>query len=224
MKHRGDIAEQAVVLRALKRGWSVLLPVGDNLPYDMVFDIKGRLVKVQVKSAWLDSSSSYVVDHRRTKSNRKRTLYARYKETDFDFALVFLPKIEVFYVFPVAVLLSFAGNVHMREAPSRNGKPRSFEYREAWDLIGDECLEETGSDNTCRSLSCPRCGQSMHKASTKCHLCENTSRKGKVRTKIEWPSTAELLRMLSTSNFSRLATQLGVSDNAIRKRIRNYPS
>ena len=32
-KHMGDIAEQAAVLAALRRGWGVLRPLGDNLPY-----------------------------------------------------------------------------------------------------------------------------------------------------------------------------------------------
>ncbi|MCB0551142.1 MAG: hypothetical protein KDD19_26465, partial [Phaeodactylibacter sp.] len=35
-KLKGDIAEQALVLNALKRGWGVLTPVGDRLPYDLV--------------------------------------------------------------------------------------------------------------------------------------------------------------------------------------------
>ena len=34
----GDIAEQAAILHALKRGWGILKPVGDRLPYDLVFD------------------------------------------------------------------------------------------------------------------------------------------------------------------------------------------
>jgi len=37
-KLKGDIAEQAAVLHALRRGWGVLKPVGDRLAYDLVFD------------------------------------------------------------------------------------------------------------------------------------------------------------------------------------------
>ncbi len=48
-KLKGDIAEQAAVFHALKRGWGVLKPVGDRLPYDLVFDVDGVLIKVQVK-------------------------------------------------------------------------------------------------------------------------------------------------------------------------------
>ena len=53
-KQKGDIAEQAAILKALKRGWGVLHPVGDRLPYDLVFDLGGSLAKIQVKTAWVD--------------------------------------------------------------------------------------------------------------------------------------------------------------------------
>ena len=38
--------------------------------------------------------------------------------------------------------------------------------------------------------------------------------------KIEWPTNDDLLEMLKTSNFSAVARKLGVSDNAIRKRLK----
>ena len=44
-KLKGDIAEQAVILYALKNGWGVLQTVGDRLLYDLVLDIEGRLIK-----------------------------------------------------------------------------------------------------------------------------------------------------------------------------------
>lgn len=39
-KQKGDIAEQAVTLFALRQGWGVLNPIGDRLPYDLVLDIE----------------------------------------------------------------------------------------------------------------------------------------------------------------------------------------
>src|SRR5438105_14485349 len=90
-KLRGDIAEQAAVLQVLKMGWGVLKPVGDRLPYDLVFDVDGFLVKIQVKYAWLDeSSSNYVVDNRRTKTNRRNMVREAYHQSDFDFALAYI--------------------------------------------------------------------------------------------------------------------------------------
>jgi hypothetical protein len=76
-KLKGDIAEQAAILQALKRGWGVLKPVGDRMPYDLVFDVNDALVKVQIKAAWYyEKVGNYVVDNRRTKTNR-RTMMTR---------------------------------------------------------------------------------------------------------------------------------------------------
>jgi hypothetical protein len=135
-KHKGDIAEQAAVLEALKHGWGVLRPVGDNLPYDLVFDIAGVLVKIQVKCAWFDQpSGNYVVDTRRTKTNRRVMVRDLYCQTDFDFALVFLPDCNLFYIFPIEVFISYGSEIHMVEADKRQRKPKSLVYRDAWNLL-----------------------------------------------------------------------------------------
>jgi len=135
-KLKGDIAEQAVVLQALKQGWGVLKPVGDRLPYDLVFDIKGVLVKIQVKNTWLDSKrGNYVVDVRRTKTNRRQMLRENYKLGDFDFAIIFIEDLDVFYVMPCEVFIDYGSEIHFVEAAKRQRKPKSSEFRNAWDLI-----------------------------------------------------------------------------------------
>ena len=135
-KSRGDIAEQAAVLQAMKRGWGVLRPVGDRLPYDLVFDVGGALVKVQVKSAWFDApSGSYVVDNRRTKTNRRIMVRGVYSAVDFDFALAYIEDVGVFYVFPCEVFIGYGSEIHMVEADKRQRKPKSADYRDAWHLI-----------------------------------------------------------------------------------------
>lgn len=135
-KLKGDIAEQAAILEALKRGWGVLKPLGDRLPYDLVFDVGGRLVRAQIKGAWFARSArNYVVDARRTKTNRRVMLREVYRPTDFDFALAYLPDRNLFYVFPVEVFIGYASEIHMVEAVKRQRKPNSAEYRDAWHLI-----------------------------------------------------------------------------------------
>jgi len=39
-------------------------------------------------------------------------------------------------------------------------------------------------------------------------------------TKINWPTNEELLSMVNETNFSEAGRKLGVSDNAVRKRLR----
>jgi len=135
-KHKGDIAEQTAILEALKRSWGVLHPIGDNLPYDLVFDVSGVLVKVQVKCAWFDiPSQNHVVDNRRTKTNRRVMIRDVYDASDFDFALIYLPDCNLFYIFPVDVFISYGSEIHMVEADKRQRKPKSMDYRDAWELI-----------------------------------------------------------------------------------------
>ena len=135
-KLKGDIAETAAILEAQKRGWGVLVPVGDRLPYDMVFVIDGRFYKIQVKSAWLDKTSqNYCVDTRRTKTNRRIMKRERYESTDFDFALLYIEDKEIFYVMPVGVFISYTSAIHLVEVDKRQRKPRSRQYREDWNLF-----------------------------------------------------------------------------------------
>jgi hypothetical protein len=137
-KLKGDIAEQAAILQALKRGWGVLKPLGDRAPYDLVFEVQGRFVKVQVKAAWYhEPADSYVTDNRRTKTNRRIMVRAPYCETDFDFALVYVEELNLFYVFPCSVFIAFASQIYLVESAKRQRKPRSAEYRDAWELISN---------------------------------------------------------------------------------------
>jgi len=91
---------------------------------------------VQVKAAWFQATDdAYVVDNRRTKTNRRVMKRELYRETDFDFALVYLDELSLFYVFPVSVFIVYASQIYIVESGKRQRKPRSAEYRDAWDLI-----------------------------------------------------------------------------------------
>ena len=135
-KLKGDIAEQAVILQALKRGWEVLRPFGDRLPYDLVFDVNGSLIKIQVKKAWYNSNKdNYVVDNRRTKTNRRRMIREAYSSVDFDFAIAYIEERDVYYIFPIDVFIGYGSEIHLVEATKRQRKPKSSDYREAWPMI-----------------------------------------------------------------------------------------
>ena len=135
-KLKGDIAEQSVILYALKQGWGVLRPIGDRLPYDLVLDVDGKFIRIQVKSAWFDTTrQNYVVDNRRTKTNRRIMLREKYQESDFDFAVVYIEEINIFYVIPITIFISYSSEIHLVESEKRQRKPKSAEYREAWNLL-----------------------------------------------------------------------------------------
>jgi hypothetical protein len=129
-KLKGDLAEQEAVVRAMERGWGVLRPYGDRLPYDLAFDLDGVLVKAQVKAAW-PNRNVFTCESRRTKTNRRTMVRAYYEPGDFDFALV---KADAWYVLPADAFMSYKGAIafgHERQ--------RTWQYREAWALIETSC-------------------------------------------------------------------------------------
>jgi hypothetical protein len=76
-------------------------------------------------------------------------------------------------------------------------------------------------DNYCE------CGTKVLRKSTRCVECDYKERpaRGRAaqRTKIDWPSYDELIDRLARSNYTRLAAELKVTDNAIRKHLKNNP-
>lgn len=139
-KLKGDIAEIEVQLKALKMGWDILVPLGDRLSYDLVIVINNVFVKIQVKSAWLcEKKGVYLVDVRRTKTNRRIMRREKYDNTDFDFAIIYIENLSVFYIIPVNVFNSYAGAITIHENVSKQRKPKSYAYREAWDLLKKHC-------------------------------------------------------------------------------------
>lgn len=79
------------------------------------------------------------------------------------------------------------------------------------------------------SNNCLECSRKISSNRKVCGICYNLFRskyqdKSHFKTKIDWASNEELLQMLSESNYTQVAKKLGVSDNAIRKRIKNHKS
>jgi len=140
-KLKADIAESAVTTELLKRSFRVLKPFGDRLSYDLGVDLQGKLLRIQVKSAWFDKEAGcYVVDARRTKTNRRRMLRKSYGYDDFDFAIVYIADLHVFYVMPVSVFSTYKSTISLVETDKRQRKPRSASYRERWGLLSNGLL------------------------------------------------------------------------------------
>lgn len=141
----GDIAVQYAVLEALKRGWGVMVPVGDRLPYDLVFDVEGKLIKVQVKSAYA-VGNSFIANARRAKTNRANYKFDTYKPGDFDIAMVWHPEDAVFYCFPIAVFLEFKSGICLPSKRSQRVRwARATPFREAWHTLTTHCHHGDGS-------------------------------------------------------------------------------
>lgn len=85
------------------------------------------------------------------------------------------------------------------------------------------CHQQTstfGSKNIGTYNKCVDCNVQILKNSTRCIKCANKLKRSR-NAKISWPSIEELLKMVGESSFCSVARRLGVSDNAVRKHIKN---
>lgn len=71
-----------------------------------------------------------------------------------------------------------------------------------------------------RSVHLCKCGKKIGAKAQRCKRCSHRHRP----TKIKWPPTEELIAMVKKRNYSAVGRLLGVTDNAIRKRIAKHPA
>jgi hypothetical protein len=64
----------------------------------------------------------------------------QYSAHDFDFAIIYLADVGVFYIMPVSIFSSYESTITFIEVDKRQRKPRSAQYRERWDLLSNGLL------------------------------------------------------------------------------------
>lgn len=141
-KQKGDVAEYRVVSELLVRGFPVLKPLGDRMPYDLAVDREGTIFRIQVKLAWYDAkNAAYQISVKRSQTNRKVYKYTRYTPADFDFLVGWLADLDVFYIFPAEFACSFSGSITIVEGEKRQRAPRSAWFRNRWELLLGEPVD-----------------------------------------------------------------------------------
>jgi hypothetical protein len=129
-KKRGQWAELRFMAKATELGFQVAKPLGDAAPYDVVLDIGGRFISIQIKSTYFRGTNlkpgSFVANlfHAAGPDHR-------YRQSDFDYlAVYYIPK-DIWYIIPSAQAVS---KFSIRASPG--DKQNQWEpYREAWHLL-----------------------------------------------------------------------------------------
>lgn len=111
--------------------------------------------------------------------------------------------------------------VHHSDGDKTNNDPDNLEVLSATE---HGKLHNVG---TPEDLPCSHCGKSFQvrvtrrKTSSKRFCSQDCCRAS--REKIKWPTAADLRTRVKASGYSAVGRQLGVSDNAVRKRLKNHP-
>ncbi len=96
--------------------------------------------------------------------------------------------------------------------------------RENLRILCPNCHTQTdtwGTKSKKKIYHCPDCSKTIGKQSKFCGSC--AAKKRYRPLKIDWPPTAELRELLTKHSYREVGRMLGVTDNTIRKRLRNHP-
>lgn len=85
-KQKGNITELEIILAFKKLGYEVSLPYGDNARYDLIVDLDGKFIRVQVKtSRTTDNGASFLFSCRRSNTEKGVCVHHLYTNEEIDF-------------------------------------------------------------------------------------------------------------------------------------------
>jgi hypothetical protein len=138
---RGAWVEMLFMAAASFRGYRVLKPWGEALPYDVGIEAEGGLLRVQVKSTSHKAGAGYLCEF--THSSGGRIL--RYGPEELDICVGYVIPKKAWYIIP-AHLVTGGGRsaITLCQFAGVRNRPRYEHYREAWELLGRDRGELSG--------------------------------------------------------------------------------
>ena len=133
---KGLVAERAIELAAIKLGIDVYLPVSASSRADMLFDLGGRLLRIQCKWARLAADGGTLLVHasgfRLTSTGHIRSPYS---EAEIDYLAVYSGDLDRCFLLPPSIFAA-KHQVQLRLTPSRNGQRACINLADAFDFDG----------------------------------------------------------------------------------------
>jgi PD-(D/E)XK endonuclease len=119
----GNRSEGLVLCAYLDAGFTVSLPFGTGASYDLVVDAGTRLLKIQVKTAWV-SNGCILYKSQRRQPGTGLTRRA-YKSGEVDYFAAYCPATEIIYVVPAE---KHGVEGRLRLNPVRNGQAKLIRW------------------------------------------------------------------------------------------------
>lgn len=133
---KGNVAEQAIILAAVKAGITAYTPVAEHGRTDLVLEVAGDLKRVQCKWGRLTPDGNAVLVQL-AGSRLTPTGYVRstYKADEVDLVAVYCGSLDRCYLLPERL---FAGKsaVQLRLNPARNGQRSCINLAEQYEFNG----------------------------------------------------------------------------------------
>src|SRR5690349_20875036 len=120
---RGNRSEGIILSAYINAGLIVSVPFGTGASYDLIVDAGPRLLKIQVKTAWLDGGClRYHSQRRRSGGYEARRLY---RDGEADYFAIYCPQTGGLYAVPIEMHRTEG---RLRSTPTRNKQQKLVRY------------------------------------------------------------------------------------------------
>ena len=124
-KDKGDLGVLKAQLDLFEQGFTVLLPMTEHSPFDLVAYKAGEFKRIQVKYRAVDRSGKIEIKFSTCWSDRNGTHTVPIDKTEIDLYCVYCPDSdECYYLEPE----SFGSNVSLRVRAPKNGQSKGVRY------------------------------------------------------------------------------------------------
>lgn len=117
----GDITEQRFILYCMERNIPISKPLNNNLPYDCIIDMNGRLLKIQVKTGYNNKvENGFVFNTCSTSKNYTEITTKDYKGLIDGFITWYKDLPDKFFYIPIEKVPSGSMNMYYGDSPKNN--------------------------------------------------------------------------------------------------------
>jgi prevent-host-death family protein len=132
---KGNIAEAAIALEAMKLGIEVLKPVAEHVRYDLAFDVGHHILRVQCKWATLKGPDVVYVNSTRCRTRKRGYVRGTYLADEIDALAAYCAELDQCYLLPVE-LVAGTQALHLRLNPPRNKQRAAINWAQNYLLPG----------------------------------------------------------------------------------------
>lgn len=131
--HKGNLAELRIAAAAAELGIGVLAPLTEHGRYDLMFDVAGRLLRIQCK--WASRNKDVVAVRIRSNYHSPTRGYVRgtYGAHEVDAVVAYCHENDTCYFLPIDEIDGM-GFVHLRLGPTRNGQRAGVRMASKYEL------------------------------------------------------------------------------------------
>ena len=128
---KGIVAETKIAAEALAAGVGVAKPMGDER-YDLIFDIEGRLLRIQCKWA-VKLGEVVVIRSRRVRRGPEGPIRRTYLASEIDAMVGYCADLDACYFLPLNLSVQRAA-VQLRLSPTRNNQAQGVKWARDFEL------------------------------------------------------------------------------------------